>query len=185
MLRTAFFVSTVGLLAAIACGGPESGTNAGGNGSNSGASAGASAGMDASTVVDERVPVYHRATHAICPSQRGAGTPGLMEIGVPGFPPCPTPPPPTTICCSSDSQCDGGTNGRCTGSGVEGTNVCTYDECFTDSNCPSETPCICRSSPADNVANVCVPGGNCVVDSDCGGRYCARHHLPRPRRRNA
>jgi hypothetical protein len=170
MPRTVLLVS-VALIAALGCGGRESGTTVGTS------SSGASAGMDASTVSDARVPLYHRAAHATCPMQRAPGMSDVIENGMPGFPPCPTPPPPTTVCCSSDSQCDGGTNGRCstrtTGPPIP-ENQCTYDECFTDSNCPSGTPCICRSSPTDNTANVCVTGGNCVVDSDCAsGGYCS------------
>jgi len=124
---------------------------------------------DASTVGDARIPLYHRAAHASCPSQRGSGGPDLQQV-------CPTPPPPTTVCCSSDAQCDGN-NGRCLNFGHAG-QQCTYDECFTDSNCPSGAPCICRSSPTDNTANVCEPGGNCVVDSDCSGRYCSPSPSP-------
>ncbi len=165
MPRTALFISTLGLAAAFGCGGRENGTTAG---TSSGT--GASADMDASTVGDARVPLYHRAMLATCPSQRGAGGPDLQPI-------CPSPPPPATVCCSSDSQCDGGTNGRCLNFGYPG-QQCTYDECFTDSNCPSGAPCICRSSPTDNAANACEPGGNCVVDSDCGGRYCSPSPVP-------
>jgi hypothetical protein len=33
-------------------------------------------------------------------------------------------------------------------------------------------------SPTDNMANVCVSRGNCVVDSDCGGRYCSPSPSP-------
>lgn len=126
---------------------------------------------------DAEIPVYHRAAPATCPPKRGPGTSGVVVNGMPGFPACPMPPSPTTVCCSSDSDCDAGTNGRCTGSNsgpLPSGNQCTYDECFIDSNCPSGTPCICRSSPTDNTANVCVTGGNCVVDSDCGsGSYCS------------
>jgi hypothetical protein len=174
MPRTALFISTMVVALACGCGGRKSGTS---GGTSSGRS-GASSGLDASTVGDARVPLYHRAMHATCSSQRGPGMSAAMEVGVPGFPPCPTPPPPTTVCCSSDSQCDGGIDGRCTGLGRAG-NQCTYDECFTDSNCPSGAPCICRgSSSLDNSWNTCEPGGNCVVDSDCGGRYCSPSPVP-------
>src|SRR5262249_504156 len=48
------------------------------------------------------------------------------------------------------------------------------DECFTDSNCPSGAPCICRTSASDDSANICATGGNCVLDSDCGpGGFCS------------
>jgi hypothetical protein len=177
MGRTAFVVSTVALIAALRCGGRESGTNAGTSGGT-----GTSASMDASTVGDARIPLYHRAAHATCPSQRAPGMSGVIENGMPGFPPCPTPPPPTTVCCSSDSDCDGGNNGRCTawlGNPAQPPgNQCTYDECFADSNCLSGAPCICRTSATDNTANVCEQGGNCAVDSDCGGRYCSPSPVP-------
>jgi len=56
---------------------------------------------------------------------------------------------------------------------------CSYDECFTDSHCPSLSPCLCRTSAADNTANVCLRGGNCAVDADCGpGGYCSPSPSP-------
>jgi hypothetical protein len=116
---------------------------------------------------DAEVPLNHRATGACCPSQRGPGPP--------------TQPYPTGVAspgpdsCSSDSQCTGAVNGRCFPfAGLVGNGGCSYDQCFTDSNCASGTPCICRSSSSDNSPNVCAPPGNCVVDSDCGpGGYCS------------
>jgi hypothetical protein len=114
-------------------------------------------------------PLYHRATGATCPSQRGPNTAS--------FPPCPT--APSLYCCSSDADCtDGGTNGRCINY-FFGPAVCSFDECFTDSDCPSGTPCIWRSSSTDDSPNTCVPGGNCVLDSDCGpGGYCSPSPSP-------
>jgi hypothetical protein len=152
---------------ALGCSGRETGTTSGtsGHGADAG---GSSADMDASTVGDASAPLYHRATHATCPSQRARGN---FDPAI-----CPTPPPPRPYCCS-DSDCDGGTNGRCIDFGRPG-QQCTYDECFTDSNCPSGTPCICRSSPTDSTANTCEPGGDCVVDSDCGGHYCSPSPVP-------
>lgn len=161
MLRTAPIVSTVGLVAALGCGGRESETTTGTN------SSGASADMDASTVGDARVPLYHRVTAATCPSTRGAGTPGLMSS-------CVTPRPSGDFCCSTDSDCDGGIDGRCILGERNAGGQCTFDECFTDSKCPSGAPCICRSSPTDNVANACSPAGNCLVDADCSSAsYCS------------
>ena len=106
-------------------------------------------------------PFQHRSAPASCPSQRGPG------------PSC-----ANTTCsssCSSDSQCIDGENGRCfPWEGLVSLGGCSYDECFTDSNCGSRTPCICRSSPTDNNANMCDVGGNCALDSDCGpGGYCS------------
>src|SRR5580658_5584664 len=143
MTPSALLISTMTLVAVLGCGGRESGTNASTSGGG-----GFSAGMDASTASDLKVPLYHRATAASCPSQRGPGTPNLQPI-------CPTPPPPSSVCCSSDSQCDGGINGRCIDLGHAG-QQCTYDECSNDSDCPSGTPCICRgSSPIENAWNTC------------------------------
>jgi hypothetical protein len=77
--------------------------------------------------------------------------------------------------CTSDSQCTHGADGRCFPfEGLVGAGGCSYDACFTDSDCPSGTPCLCRTSASDTSANTCVPAGNCVVDSDCGsGGYCS------------
>jgi hypothetical protein len=170
-------VSMTAVVLALGCGGRATGTGVGTSGGSSGAGTSGDASMTVGDIGQARIPLHHRATHVTCPSQRGLGMSGVIENGMPGFPACPKPPPPTTVCCPSDSSCDGGINGRCTGSNngpLPSGNQCTYDECFTDSNCPSRTPCICRSSPTDNTANVCVSGGNCVVDSDCGpGRYCS------------
>ncbi len=116
-----------------------------------------------------RVPLNHRAS-ACCSSQRGPGpgthpyAAGFAAIG-----------PDGGVACSSDSQCRGGTNGRCFPfEGMVGPGGCSYDECSSDSDCPSATPCVCRSAPTDSYANVCAPHGNCAVDSDCGpGGYCS------------
>ncbi|MGO9836643.1 MAG: hypothetical protein ACLP1X_20805 [Polyangiaceae bacterium] len=124
--------------------------------------AGASAG-------DAEVPLYHRTT-ACCPSQRGPGGPN--QPYPPGFA---SPLADDAGGCTSDSDCTAGANGRCFPfEGEVGLGGCSYDECFTDSNCGSGTPCVCRSSSTDNSANVCDPGGNCAIDSDCGpGGYCS------------
>ena len=119
------------------------------------------------------VPLQHRSSSASCPAQRGPA-PQLCAGGTCYSQPYPYPAGiPTT--CSSDSQCTAGVNGRCFP--LEGNITaggCSYDECFTDSNCGARTPCICRSSSTDNYANVCFVGGNCAVDSDCGpGGYCS------------
>jgi hypothetical protein len=149
------------LVLAGACGG-----RAGYGGSGSPSSTGSSSGVPCSGVDqdggscarveagavtgDARVPLNHRATGARCPSQRGPG------VGAGGC---------------SDSECDGGINGRCIYVGLS--LGCTYDECFTDSDCPPGPggPCICRLSPSE--PNSCA-SGNCVVDSSCGsGNYCS------------
>jgi hypothetical protein len=107
-----------------------------------------------------KVPLQHRSTSASCPSQRGSG-PSCVDT--------------TCSSCSSDSQCTDGVNGRCfPWEGLISLGGCSYDECFSDSNCGARTPCLCRSSSTDNSANMCDVGGNCAVDSDCGpGGYCS------------
>jgi hypothetical protein len=109
------------------------------------------------------IPVSHRPSDAQCPSQRGPGPSGQPYSGF------------YSTTCSTDSQCTAGRNGRCFPyEGLVGPGGCSYDECFSDSNCGARTPCLCRSSSTDNSANVCDIGGNCAVDSDCGpGGYCS------------
>jgi hypothetical protein len=43
---------------------------------------------------------------------------------------------------------------------------CSYDECFTDSHCPSLSPCLCRSSA--RYAYYChTKNDTCINASDC------------------
>jgi hypothetical protein len=190
---------TMALLGVLACGGQENATSKGkepsSDASNSGSPDATSAGTTsdagdsgspdaigpvpcepasleagATPEGDAEVPLHHRPTPTCCPAQRGPGGPNQ-----------PYPPdlasylPPDAGGCTSDSQCTAGVNGRCFPfGGLVGPGGCSYDECFTDSNCGSKTPCLCRSSSTDNTANACDPGGNCAVDSDCGpGGYCS------------
>jgi hypothetical protein len=106
---------------------------------------------------------HHRPAPACCLSERGPGPAGQPY------------PSGVASTCTSDSQCTAGANGRCFPfEGLVGYGGCSYDECFTDSDCGSGATCLCRGSSTDNSANVCVEGGNCVVDSDCGpGGYCS------------
>lgn len=70
--------------------------------------------------------------------------------------------------CSGDSDCTMGTNGRClNNAGPAGTH-CSFDDCFADSDCPGNVPCICRPSASDPSPNLCSTGSGCRVDSDCG-----------------
>ena len=195
MIRSARLIATTALVAAFGCGGRETATNVS-TGTDSGSLDASSRSLDASrdstgndssdaiaprpcdpsveagtaSVDDADVPLDHRAMASCCPTQRGPGPPnqpyppGVASPGVRGI-----------GACSSDADCDGGVNGRCFPfAGEVGGGGCSYDQCFTDSNCPSRTPCLCRSSPSDDTANVCVSGGNCTVDSDCGpGGYCS------------
>lgn len=120
---------------------------------------------DAATTsdADPRAPIFHRPTAACCPSGRPPGPAGQPY------------PSGVASTCTSDSQCTAGVNGRCFPfAGLVGPGGCSYDECFTDSDCGPGATCLCRGSSTDNSANICVRGGNCVVDSDCGpGGYCS------------
>jgi hypothetical protein len=106
-----------------------------------------------------RVPARHRPTAAACDSNRPASTSSFGGGG--GV-------------CATDADCTDGINGRCGASGrVIG---CTYDDCFTDSDCSGDKGggvCGCRGDQVDG-ANVCLTSGNCHVDADCGpGGYCS------------
>ena len=99
------------------------------------------------------IPKNHRPAAMACPEQRGAGTTVAN--------------PQSYNECAQDSNCTTGIDGRCLG--FKGTSSCSYDTCFSDSDCPDNQPCECRPSAADTAANYCVTtGGNCRVDSDCG-----------------
>jgi hypothetical protein len=112
-----------------------------------------------------RVPAKHRATAVACPEERGPSTvpAACIDSGSPPY-------------CLSDSQCTMGNNGRCQhvyplpGCFFE----CSYDACFTDSDCPAPEPCGCRASATDSAPNTCLAGSECRVDADCGsGGYCS------------
>jgi hypothetical protein len=109
-------------------------------------------------------PTDHRPTAAPCSMTR---PPGInMTAGHDGG--------LAGTSCTSDSQCTSGKNGRCMQSGDLGP-TCTYDQCFTDSQCGKEGVCEC-GTPADDEGrypNTCLDG-NCQVDADCGdGGYCS------------
>lgn len=114
----------------------------------------------ATSTIGTVAPLNHRSSAACCPTRRGSG-PQFSSS--------------RASTCTSDSQCTSGPNGRCFPfQGLVGPGGCSYDECFTDSDCGSKTPCFCRTSATDNSANVCGGPGNCAVDSDCGpGSYCS------------
>ena len=86
--------------------------------------------------------------------------------------------------CARDEDCTTGSNGRCDCTSITpvnaATDLCTYDQCTSDSDCVAV--CVCRDAPlpganltatAHDPPNVCL-GGNCKIDSDCGGGgYCS------------
>jgi hypothetical protein len=120
-------------------------------------------GAPAPSTGDPLAPAFHRPAPACCSVQRGSAPPGQpYQSGV-------------ASTCVSDSQCRDGSNGRCFPfEGLVGPGGCSYDACYTDSDCPPGSPCICRGSPSDNNATYCAPAGNCSLDSDCGaGGYCS------------
>jgi hypothetical protein len=169
------------LVAVLGCGGSSNERREGGS-----ADAGAIAPVacnpgsldaGAGSMSDAEVPLQHRPTAGCCAAQRGPGPSCATTI-------CAGQPYPPGVAsylavdaggCTSDSQCTAGVNGRCFPfEGLVGPGGCSYDECFTDSNCGSKTPCLCRTSSTDNSANVCNVAGNCAVDSDCGpAGYCS------------
>jgi len=110
-----------------------------------------------------RVPANHRTTAVACPEERGPGTVPAACIDSGSY-------------CVADPQCTMGNNGRCQyvyplpNCYLE----CSYDACFTDSDCPAPEPCGCRASATDSAPNTCLAGSECRVDSDCGsGGYCS------------
>ena len=109
------------------------------------------------------VPKKHRVAASTCPDQRGPGSAIVQDwcygsaaaYGV-------------TVLCVQDSDCADGTNGRCLLEGKPCDTNCSYDTCFSDSDCPDNQPCECRDSASSFVPNFCVTGSNCRVDADCG-----------------
>lgn len=102
-----------------------------------------------------RAATVHREIGATCDRFRAPGS-------------TPEPGPPAD--CSSDADCTALTNGRCNGNSHDGWR-CTYDACFTDSDCGPDNACQCSGGfRADN--NVCVTG-NCRTDADCATGFCS------------
>ena len=99
------------------------------------------------------VPTDHRTEDVACPEERGPGSANVVRD------------------CTQDSDCTEGMNGRCISPNVlgpSGGSFCSYDTCFSDSDCSMNEPCRCRQSAADTAPNYCVAGSNCRIDSDCG-----------------
>ena len=51
-------------------------------------------------------------------------------------------------------------------------NVCSFDECLTDTDCPTGEACGCADEQSGNGENFnrCFPA-NCRTDADCGSGY--------------
>lgn len=141
----------------------SAGGAAGSSGGYTSAQGGAPAGGMLATGGTQSVPAKHRPSDTACPEQRGAGDT------------FPNPSPGGE--CAQDSDCTAGINGRCLAeAGIDIDVVsCSYDTCFSDSDCSDNRPCECRQSETDSAANYCVvTGGNCRIDSDCGpGGFCS------------
>lgn len=69
------------------------------------------------------------------------------------------------VSCATHEACTDGANGRCIGNSHDGW-YCSYDECFTDSECGADAVCQCEGGFRGD-HNICL-AGNCVTDSDCG-----------------
>lgn len=149
-IRSVLFVSCVGCAATV--------TTSPGDGSVD------APPSDVPVVTDRpstRVPLQHRATANVCPSDRPASQCDLgVGVGVPSM-------------CRADSECTMGVNGRCVGNPHDGCR-CNYDTCTRDSDCTTGGPCACRlATRGASGANVCL-AGNCRTDGDCGaGGYCS------------
>jgi len=118
----------------------------------------------------QRIPAKHRAASSACPAQRAPNS-----VSVDGCQNDSTVNNGEYVSCTQDSDCTTGTNGRCLEDGpLACMTYCSYDTCFSDSDCPSNQPCECRSSASDSMANMCETGGNCRIDADCGqSGYCS------------
>lgn len=99
------------------------------------------------------VPINHRTAEPQCSVERAAG-PLLGSLPFRGE-------------CGQDSDCTAGTNGRCLMS-FPGGPYCSYDDCFSDTDCSNKLACVCRDSASSFDANTCMPSGGCLVDTDCG-----------------
>ncbi len=148
----------------------------GGVASHDGAGASCPSIGDASPVPPGRIPKNHRPSAAACPALRAALIPTACGCPDGGSNALVRPDGSVCLCgsCGQDSDCNAGTNGRCSELGPTTFLGCSYDGCFQDSDCEGGVPCTCRGSAASIAANVCQTGSNCAVDSDCGpGGSCS------------
>src|SRR5262249_21768930 len=83
--------------------------------------------------------------------------------------------PSTLLECAVDSDCSAGQNPRCSyAPPFACVSSCTSDQCFSDADCASNQPCVCRASDTAPAANYCDASSQCRVDDDCGpGGFCS------------
>lgn len=112
-----------------------------------------------------------RAVAVACtPRVRGAGN--LGEAGA-AFA------PDASNACATDSECDGGLEGRCDAPVCSGSAInesfgarCAYDACSADDDCGGVAVCGCGLGV--NGRNVCLTLGNCRTNGDCAAsQICA------------
>jgi hypothetical protein len=182
LARVRLFAGATLLVAPIASCGLSIGTNPGGTG---GAGSGGSVNTGCAGLGEivsggsssgiQRTPQVHRATGSTCPQQRGAGSVSVEYCYSPAYL------NGAMVSCVQDSDCTGATNGRCLQGPKPCITSCSYDTCFSDSDCPSNQPCECRPRTSDTAQNFCVAGGNCRVDADCGpGGFCSPSLVANP-----
>jgi hypothetical protein len=118
-----------------------------------------------------RTPAKHRPTAAACPTTRGPGSTDL------GGTPCVFSDAGPPLKCTQDSDCTAGINGRCyveEYAGIKCEPFCSYDTCFSDSDCAASdagnVACLCRTTVfgSADTPNLCAIGSECRLDSDCG-----------------
>lgn len=102
------------------------------------------------------------------------------------FPPSPTRPAPVTCsacrppslaggggtpsACMGDADCTMGMNGRCVFGRIG--RYCSYDECFSDSDCGDNEVCLCDGTGLGGGGNSCITT-SCRTNNDCGGQTCS------------
>jgi hypothetical protein len=133
---------------------PDGGAGGAGGGGGSGAGGGSAGGGAQSC---STAATNHLATPPSCRTTRPPGL-AIPDSGFPGS------------TCGADADCDGGINGRCQLVGNFGGYQCTYDDCFTNTDCAPSGTCLCGAGAA---WDRCV-ASNCGSDSDCSdGCLCS------------
>ena len=106
----------------------------------------------------KRIPSNHRGNEiGACDPNPSAGT-AKGEPDVPGG-------------CRADTECTEGRNGRCNRRGDPHSgyqNVCSYDQCLSDAECPDKAVCTC----GNNSGSYCR-ASTCRRDADCSDGVCS------------